>query len=62
CDCSATDELRIWTKAYYGTGEAELFDFDPKRIDWKDYIKNVHIPGVMKYVVKPHVGGYKSKL
>ncbi|MCL7023728.1 hypothetical protein MKW94_012731 [Papaver nudicaule] len=58
---SATDQLRMWTKAYYGPGEADIFDFDPKHISWKDYMINIHIPGLIKYVIKPHVG-YNSKL
>ncbi|KAI3870764.1 hypothetical protein MKW92_003148 [Papaver armeniacum] len=60
-DTSATDLLRIWMKACYGDGEADIFDFDPKHINWKDYMMNIHIPGLMNYVVKPHVG-YNSKL
>lgn len=28
------------------------FDLDPKRIDWEDYFLNVHIPGLVKYVMK----------
>ncbi|KAL6838428.1 hypothetical protein ACP4OV_031673 [Aristida adscensionis] len=27
------------------------FNLDPKTIDWDDYFSNVHIPGVMKYVL-----------
>lgn len=29
-----------------------LFNFDPKTLDWDDYFFKVHIPGVMKYVLK----------
>ncbi|KAK1601192.1 hypothetical protein QYE76_016776 [Lolium multiflorum] len=29
-----------------------LFNFDTKTIDWDEYFYNVHIPGVMKYVLK----------
>ncbi|VAH96108.1 unnamed protein product [Triticum turgidum subsp. durum] len=29
-----------------------LFNFDPKTVDWDDYFFKVHIPGVMKYVLK----------
>ncbi|KAF8647961.1 hypothetical protein HU200_065161 [Digitaria exilis] len=28
------------------------FNFDPKTVDWDDYFYDVHIPGVMKYVLK----------
>lgn len=27
------------------------FDFDPENINWKDYMMNVHIPGLMKHSV-----------
>ncbi|MED6106832.1 hypothetical protein PIB30_008219 [Stylosanthes scabra] len=27
-----------------------LFEFDPKVIDWEDYFMNIHIPGIIKYV------------
>ncbi|KAG8387510.1 hypothetical protein BUALT_Bualt02G0028600 [Buddleja alternifolia] len=32
--------------------EAELFNFDPKSINWEDYFMNTHIPGVVKRVFK----------
>ncbi|MED6120178.1 hypothetical protein PIB30_018577 [Stylosanthes scabra] len=32
--------------------EMNLFEFDPKIIDWKDYFINVHLPGVVKYLLK----------
>jgi fatty acyl-CoA reductase len=32
--------------------DADLFYFDPKCVDWEDYMINVHIPGVVKYVFK----------
>lgn len=28
------------------------FEFDPKSIDWDDYIMNIHIPGLITYVLK----------
>jgi len=28
---------------------AEL-NFDPTSIDWKDYMLNAHIPGILKYM------------
>ncbi|KAI3842124.1 hypothetical protein MKW92_044629 [Papaver armeniacum] len=60
-DTSASNELRMWSKAYYGPAEAGIFDFDPKHIDWKDYMMNIHITGLIKYVVKPYAGNI-SKL
>ncbi|KAH7561216.1 hypothetical protein JRO89_XS10G0193200 [Xanthoceras sorbifolium] len=32
--------------------EVAAFDFDPKCIDWEDYIINTHIPGLVRYVIK----------
>jgi fatty acyl-CoA reductase len=32
--------------------EKREFGFDVKGIDWKDYITNVHIPGLRRYVMK----------
>ncbi|KAH9699842.1 Fatty acyl-CoA reductase 3 [Citrus sinensis] len=32
--------------------ELDSFNFDPKSIDWEDYFLNVHIPGLLRYVVK----------
>ncbi|KAL5583199.1 hypothetical protein UlMin_015641 [Ulmus minor] len=32
--------------------EMEAFNFDPKCIDWADYIMKSHIPGLKKYVIK----------
>ena len=33
-------------------GEVEMFNFDPKIIDWDDYFYRIHIPDVLKYVYK----------
>lgn len=30
----------------------DLFDFDPKSIDWDDYMTTIHIPGLITYVLK----------
>lgn len=32
--------------------ETDLFNFNPKSINWGDYFLNTHIPGVVKYVFK----------
>ncbi|KAG7958485.1 hypothetical protein I3843_10G023400 [Carya illinoinensis] len=32
--------------------EKKMFGFDVKSIDWKDYITNVHIPGLRNHVMK----------
>ncbi|KAI3948717.1 hypothetical protein MKW92_036386 [Papaver armeniacum] len=47
-DDSATEKLRMSMKAE----EADMFYFDAKRIHWTDYFMNIHIPGLMKYVIE----------
>ena len=32
--------------------EVSSFGFDVGGIDWGDYIRNIHIPGFRKYVMK----------
>lgn len=32
--------------------EKRMFGFDVGSIDWKDYISNVHIPGLRRHVMK----------
>ncbi|XP_062193236.1 fatty acyl-CoA reductase 1-like [Phragmites australis] len=32
--------------------DSVAFNFDPKSIDWDDYFYKIHIPGVVKYVLK----------
>lgn len=32
--------------------EDDLFNFDPKTVDWNHYFYKIHIPGVLKYVLK----------
>ncbi|RCV32256.1 hypothetical protein SETIT_6G244100v2 [Setaria italica] len=34
------------------TPEDQMFNFDPKTIDWDDYFTRIHIPGVLKYLCK----------
>uniref|UniRef100_A0A6N2LKQ8 Fatty acyl-CoA reductase C-terminal domain-containing protein n=1 Tax=Salix viminalis TaxID=40686 RepID=A0A6N2LKQ8_SALVM len=45
-----TEKLRIIFKE--SCHETNIFDFDPANIDWEDYMINVHIPGLVKYVMK----------
>ncbi|VVB16822.1 unnamed protein product [Arabis nemorensis] len=40
-----TERLRLKRKD-------SLFEFDPKSIDWDIYITNIHIPGIITYVLK----------
>ncbi|XP_026450882.1 alcohol-forming fatty acyl-CoA reductase-like [Papaver somniferum] len=48
-DDSATEKLRM---SMEGSDEADVFDFNPKHIDWKDYFMNIHIPGLIRYVIE----------
>uniref|UniRef100_A0A2N9ENJ6 Fatty acyl-CoA reductase n=1 Tax=Fagus sylvatica TaxID=28930 RepID=A0A2N9ENJ6_FAGSY len=50
-DDSNTEKLRVAARESYV--DAHLFDFDPKCIDWEDYIMNTHIPGLIKHSMKP---------
>lgn len=48
-DDSNSERLR---KAMRNSADGNLFDFDPKHIDWNEYLINIHIPGVIKYLLK----------
>ncbi|TQD73638.1 hypothetical protein C1H46_040827 [Malus baccata] len=45
-----TEKLQMAVRE--NTTEADIFYFDPKCINWDDYLMNVHLPGVVKYVFK----------
>ncbi|KAJ8559643.1 hypothetical protein K7X08_003701 [Anisodus acutangulus] len=45
-----TEKLRRAGKA--AGIEMDVFNFNPKSINWEDYFSNTHIPGVVKYVFK----------
>ncbi|XP_066326842.1 fatty acyl-CoA reductase 1-like [Miscanthus floridulus] len=34
------------------TPEDQMFNFDPKTVDWDDYFTRIHIPGILKYLCK----------
>ncbi|KAI3411444.1 Fatty acyl-CoA reductase [Psidium guajava] len=50
-DDTNTEKLRAAARES-GSVETDLFYFDPKSIDWEDYVMNTHIPGIVKYVFK----------
>lgn len=64
--CHEVTDLTIWNKniirfdntntqklmAYMSEEEKRTFGFDVGGIDWKDYISNIHIPGLRSHVVK----------
>ncbi|KAH7835206.1 hypothetical protein Vadar_023828 [Vaccinium darrowii] len=45
-----TENLRV--SAREGGIKTDAFYFDPKIINWEDYFMNVHIPGLVNYVIK----------
>ena len=49
-DDSNTEKLRLATSE--SGVDSQLFGFDPKCIDWEDYLMNIHIPGLRKYALK----------
>ncbi|KAL5976374.1 hypothetical protein ACLOJK_020705 [Asimina triloba] len=36
-----------------GREEFQMLGFDPRCIDWEDYMMNIHIPGLLKHASKP---------
>lgn len=48
-DDANSEELQRITSEKYR--DAEMFKFDPKCIDWEDYISNTHVPGLRKHVM-----------
>jgi fatty acyl-CoA reductase len=49
-DDSNTEKLQM--AASESGVDSHLFGFDPKCIDWEDYLMNTHIPGLIKYALK----------
>ncbi|KXG25392.1 hypothetical protein SORBI_3007G169900 [Sorghum bicolor] len=47
-----TNMERLRSTMVMNTPEDDMFNFDPKTIDWDDYFYRIHIPGVLKYVLK----------
>lgn len=45
-----SEKLRM--RARESCTDVDAFNFDPKCIDWEDYIMNVHIPGLKKHVIR----------
>ncbi|EYU36075.1 hypothetical protein ABFS82_14G233800 [Erythranthe guttata] len=50
-DDANAENLRIAMRSESGAN-AEMFDFDPKSIQWEEYFINTHFPGIVKYVLK----------
>lgn len=47
-DDTNAERLRMETL----NAERETFFLDPKDINWEDYFMNVHIPGLVKHVMR----------
>ncbi|PKU60700.1 Fatty acyl-CoA reductase 3 [Dendrobium catenatum] len=50
--CFDDSNLECLRKAMVNNVEMKLFDFDPVNIELDDYLINIHIPGVIKYLLK----------
>ncbi|XP_019431553.1 PREDICTED: probable fatty acyl-CoA reductase 4 [Lupinus angustifolius] len=49
-DDQNAEKLRIATKGVQGMNEE--FNFDPRDVNWKDYMMNIHLPGLVKYSIR----------
>ncbi|KAE9585810.1 putative alcohol-forming fatty acyl-CoA reductase [Lupinus albus] len=52
-DDQNAEKLRIATKGIPGMNEE--FNFDPKAINWNDYMMNIHFPGLVKYSIRSNI-------
>ncbi|TVU04541.1 hypothetical protein EJB05_47654, partial [Eragrostis curvula] len=43
---------RLRSKMTMKTAEDQMFNFDPRTINWEEYFYRIHIPGVLKYLCK----------
>ena len=51
--CDRYDDLNTEKlRKAFGNSENKDFYFDPRIIDWEDYILHMHIPGLVKYGFK----------
>lgn len=51
-DDKNTDKLRVAARNSMDSADVFHFQFDPKTIDWEDYMMNVHLPGAVKHLFK----------
>ncbi|KAK8464334.1 hypothetical protein PHAVU_011G180400 [Phaseolus vulgaris] len=51
-DDKNAESLRMVTKRVASMDGRFDFGFDPKSINWKDYMMNIHFPGLMKHSIK----------
>ncbi|PWZ53244.1 putative fatty acyl-CoA reductase 4 [Zea mays] len=47
-----TNMERLRSAMVMSSPEDDMFNYDPRTIDWDDYFYRIHIPGVLKYVCK----------
>ncbi|CAM8961676.1 unnamed protein product [Rhodiola kirilowii] len=51
-DDKNTDKLRAAARNSIDSADMFHFQFDPKTVDWEDYMMNVHFPGAVKFLFK----------
>uniref|UniRef100_A0A7N0SVV6 Fatty acyl-CoA reductase C-terminal domain-containing protein n=1 Tax=Kalanchoe fedtschenkoi TaxID=63787 RepID=A0A7N0SVV6_KALFE len=51
-DDKNTDKLRAAARNSIDSADTFYFQFDPKTINWEDYMMNVHLPGAVKFLFK----------
>uniref|UniRef100_A0A7N1A896 Fatty acyl-CoA reductase n=1 Tax=Kalanchoe fedtschenkoi TaxID=63787 RepID=A0A7N1A896_KALFE len=51
-DDKNTGKLRATARNSMDSADGFHFQFDPKSIDWEDYMMNVHFPGAVKHLFK----------
>ncbi|KAL1324904.1 alcohol-forming fatty acyl-CoA reductase [Arachis hypogaea] len=47
-----TEKLLAMAREVGDPREVDMFYFDPKIINWDDYVMNIHLPGIIKHVSK----------
>lgn len=52
CSFDVTNTKRLWMTIREDCEEKHVLNFDPKIIGWEDYIRNIHILGLIKYAIK----------
>jgi fatty acyl-CoA reductase len=55
CSFSSSNVQRLWGSL--SLEEQRVFDFDLTSLDWQQYLQQVHIPGLLHYVLKRETPG-----
>uniref|UniRef100_A0A7N0UZF3 Fatty acyl-CoA reductase n=1 Tax=Kalanchoe fedtschenkoi TaxID=63787 RepID=A0A7N0UZF3_KALFE len=51
-DDKNTDKLRMTARKSCDPADMFYFQFDPKCVDWDDYVANTHLPGAVKHIYR----------